>query len=118
MSDDGGGEGEGAPAPSSEINLDFLRRYWALPKRVQGRAREQYRLWRRDPSHPGLQFKRVSPSLPLWSVRVDRNHRAAGVYEGGLITWFFIGTHAEYDRLLKNAKARVRGQRPTRRGRR
>jgi hypothetical protein len=113
VSDDDGGT-----SPNSEINLAFLRRYWALRKPVQDRAREQYRLWRGDPSHPGLQFKRVSSSLPLWSVRVDRDHRAAGLYEGGLVTWFFIGTHAEYDRLLSNAKARVRTQRPTRPGRR
>lgn len=28
-------------------------------------------------------------------------HRAVGVLEGDAVTWFWIGTHSEYDALLK-----------------
>jgi hypothetical protein len=35
-------------------------------------------------------------------VRVTKSYRAVGVREGDTIIWFFIGTHAEYDRMLEN----------------
>lgn len=99
---------------TSRINLDFLKLYWALPRDVQDRARTAYRQWEADASHPGLDFKRVHPTFPLWSARIDQNYRAVGLRvagpEGGEITWFFVGTHAAYDRLLRRAQGPIRGQ--------
>lgn len=37
----------------------------------------------------------------VWSVRVNQNYRALGRPRGNLVVWFWIGTHAEYDQLLK-----------------
>jgi hypothetical protein len=67
---------------------------------IQRRARAAYRRFQNDPTHPGLQFKRLHTSLPLWSVRITDSYRAVGVRDDASIVWFFIGTHAEYDRLL------------------
>ena len=39
----------------------------------------------------------------VWSVRINQNYRALGRRKGALIVWFWIGTHAEYDRLVKHA---------------
>jgi hypothetical protein len=87
----------------SRLHPSFRRAFAKLPRDVQERAREAYRRFQSDPSHPGLQFKRLRASLPLWSVRVTDNYRAVGVREADdTIIWFFIGTHAEYDRLLAN----------------
>ncbi|MFA7370228.1 MAG: hypothetical protein WC334_11335 [Kiritimatiellales bacterium] len=36
----------------------------------------------------------------LWSVRVGRRYRALAVQEEDTLIWFWIGTHAEYDRLI------------------
>jgi len=47
-----------------------------------------------------LQFKRVSYHQPIYSARVDLNHRALGLWEGDTISWFWIGTHADYDKFL------------------
>jgi hypothetical protein len=60
-------------------------------------ADKNYRLLRTDPRHPSLHFKRVGK---LWAVRVGDHYRALGtdVVEG--VQWFWIGTHADYDRLL------------------
>jgi hypothetical protein len=33
-------------------------------------------------------------------VRVSRGWRAVGLQEGVTIYWFWIGSHAEYDKLL------------------
>jgi len=60
-----------------------------------------YRQFLLNPDHPGLQFKQVHPTLPVWSVRITASYRAVGVRtKPDTIVWFFIGTHAEYERLL------------------
>jgi hypothetical protein len=37
-----------------------------------------------------------------YSARVGIGYRAVGVLDGDTITWFWIGSHANYDRLLEN----------------
>ncbi len=75
----------------------FWSGYNHLPKTIQLRARKQYQLWLDDPQHPSLRFKKVGE---FWSARVTGAYRAVGIKDGDTIVWFFIGTHAEYDRLL------------------
>lgn len=48
----------------------------------------------------GLYFKQVHSKKPIYSVRVTRDYRALGIRDGDEIVWFWIGSHAEYDRLL------------------
>jgi hypothetical protein len=45
-----------------------------------------------------LHFKRIGP---YWSARVGLHHRALAVPSAHHAIWFWIGTHAEYDRILK-----------------
>jgi hypothetical protein len=42
----------------------------------------------------------VSDEDPLYSVRIGTNHRALGLLKGDTITWFWIGTHDEYERVI------------------
>jgi hypothetical protein len=86
---------------NSVLTEDFIACFRALPDSVQDLARKNYRLWRNDSAHPSLHFKRVHSTEPLYSVRVGRGWRALGLLEGDAITWFWIGSHAEYDRLIK-----------------
>jgi mRNA-degrading endonuclease RelE of RelBE toxin-antitoxin system len=85
---------------TSRLHASFRRDFAKLPQRIQERARTAYRLFKADPFHPGLQFKRLHATLPLWSVRVTDSYRAVGIRSDEEIVWFFIGTHADYDRLL------------------
>jgi mRNA-degrading endonuclease RelE of RelBE toxin-antitoxin system len=85
---------------TSRLQPSFRRDFARLPRDIQQRARTAYRRFLADPTHPSLQFKRLHTRLPLWSVRVTDSYRAVGVRDGEEIVWFFIGTHAEYDRLL------------------
>jgi hypothetical protein len=39
---------------------------------------------------------------PIYSVRITLAYRTVGVLKNDEITWFWIGNHAEYDRLLKS----------------
>ncbi len=71
-----------------------------LPKEVQDRAYESYALFKRDHSHPSLRFKKVHTTLPVYSARVTRDCRAVGIFKDNLIVWFWIGTHADYERVL------------------
>ena len=36
----------------------------------------------------------------LVSVRVGRRYRALGYQENDEVSWFWIGSHADYDRLV------------------
>ncbi len=79
----------------------FVRLLAELPPDVVKQAKEAYRLWTRDPSHPGLRFKRIQNLDNVWSVRISKNYRAVGVRDGEKVVWFWIGSHADYDQLLK-----------------
>lgn len=67
----------------------------------QAKIRNAYHLWRENPEHPSLRFKKVHPRLPIYSVRVDLNWRAVGALEGDTMLWFWIGPHSGYEALLK-----------------
>lgn len=77
----------------------FWDRYRRLPVEVQRLADGCYALLRQDSRHPSPHLKKVGR---LWSVRVGLHHRALTVEDGADLVWFWIGTHAEYDRLLGN----------------
>lgn len=85
----------------SRATPGFWRFYGRLPRGLQRRARKAYRLWQADPSHPSLQFKRVDGQEPIYSVRITDNFRALGLLEGDTVIWYWIGSHDEYERLLK-----------------
>ena len=80
-------------------------RFWAayreLPPEIRDLARKAFGLFRDNPRHPSLQFKKVHDDS-IYSVRVTLGYRALGLLEGEEVEWFWIGTHAEYDRLLEN----------------
>ena len=86
---------------TSRTTRAFRERFHRLPQEVQQQARAAYRLWRRDPRHPSLHFKRVHPTEPFYSVRVGRGWRALGIQRTpDQMLWFWIGSHGDYDRLL------------------
>ena len=48
--------------PEIALTAGFLGRLGRLPDSVRQQASHAYALWRADPHHPSLQFKRVSQS--------------------------------------------------------
>ncbi len=76
---------------------DFWARFDALPQHVQELARQNFELLKLSPSHPSLHFKSVGKYR---SARVGLKFRALGVEVEDGVLWFWIGSHAEYDRLL------------------
>ncbi len=78
----------------------FREAFAELPLHVQRKAGEAYHLWQHNPQHPGLQFKQVHTREPISSVRVGIGWRAVGVKSDDTMVWFWIGSHADYDKLL------------------
>lgn len=75
----------------------FWRYFDILPEQIQQLARRSYDRLKADPRHPSLHLKKVGR---YFSVRVGLRYRALGVEVRDGILWFWIGTHAEYDKLL------------------
>ena len=75
--------------------------YASLPEDVQMRAKRAYQLFQRNPSHPGLNFKKADYQNDIYSARVGLGYRAVGQMDGEDIVWFWIGPHGEYDKLLQ-----------------
>lgn len=85
----------------SRTTTQFRKLFADLPKQVQQQARTAYRQFQEDPNYPSLCFKKVHPELPIYSARISKNYRAVGQVDGDTVIWFWIGSHAEYDRLLR-----------------
>jgi hypothetical protein len=77
----------------------FWSAYHELPLAVRNLADRNYALLEENPQHPSLHFKKTGR---YWSVRVGISHRALGVPAENGIVWFWIGTHAEYDVLIRS----------------
>jgi hypothetical protein len=77
---------------------DFWSSYKSLPAAIQVLADRAFSLLKADPHHPSLHFKKVDA---FWSVRVGIHHRALGVGIEDGILWFWIGSHADYDRMTR-----------------
>jgi hypothetical protein len=55
---------------NSHIIRRFREMFAALPVHVRRQAREAYRLFQQNPSHPGLHIKQVHADPQLYSARV------------------------------------------------
>ena len=75
----------------------FWALYEALPSGVRIVADKNFELLKADPRHASLHFKRIGE---IWSVRVGDRYRALGHDVPDGIQWFWIGSHAEYEKLI------------------
>lgn len=76
---------------------DFWSCYRQLPKQVQRLADTNFELLKADPLHPSLHFKKIGRYR---TVRVGLHYRALAVEAPEGLLWFWIGSHAEYDKIL------------------
>lgn len=87
---------------NSRTTTKFWRLYDKLPKEIKAQAKKNYKLFREDPTHPGLFFKKVHPQQPIFSIRISKDYRAIGIKDANNIIWFWIGSHSDYDKLLQS----------------
>lgn len=81
----------------SQTLPSFWEAYRTLDDSSRQQAKKAYRLWLDNPYHPSLHFKCINRNESVWSARISRSHRALGIYEGDTVTWFWIGSHDEYE---------------------
>lgn len=72
--------------------------YLALPAEVRRQAREAFHKFSADPSHPSLRFKPLQRYPGYWSARVGLSYRSVCRRSGDTVYWFWIGSHADFDR--------------------
>ena len=75
----------------------FWRLYRQLSPQVRALADKNFQILKADSKHPSLHFKKIGR---LWSVRVGAHYRALGLDRPDGVVWFWIGSHADYDKLL------------------
>jgi hypothetical protein len=71
--------------------------YEALPDDTRKLADKNYQILKSDSRYPSLHFKKIGK---LWSVRIGAHYRALAVEVEGGLYWIWIGTHAEYDKIV------------------
>jgi hypothetical protein len=79
------------------VSPRFWALYESLPSETRALADKTYQLLKADRRHPSLHFKKLGKH---WSVRVGAHFRALAVPVEGDMYWIWIGSHAEYDKLI------------------
>ncbi|MBI3119606.1 MAG: hypothetical protein HYZ00_13005 [Candidatus Hydrogenedentes bacterium] len=77
----------------------FWQRHDALPRDIQEQSHKAFALLKANPKHPSLHFKKVGA---FWSARIGQAYRTPAIEDGEDLIWVWIGTHAEYERILRS----------------
>ena len=72
----------------------FWRCYQRLPKHIQKLADKNFALFKENPRHPSLDFRKKGG---VYTAEIGRSHRALARERGGGYYWFWIGTHEDYN---------------------
>ena len=84
---------------NSHITDKFRKAFAELPADVRKQPRQAYLLL--NPYHPSLRFKSIHSTRPIYSVRIGQDYRGVGIRDGDDIIWYWIGSHADYDKLIR-----------------
>jgi hypothetical protein len=85
----------------SFVTASFRKLYAELPDQVQNLADEKYRLFQDDPFHPSLEFQAKGK---VWTVAIGRSYRAIARRIGNDLHWVWVGSHEDYNKVLKRLK--------------
>jgi mRNA-degrading endonuclease RelE of RelBE toxin-antitoxin system len=78
----------------------FWKAYHKLNRETKSRAKKAFEIWAENPFHPSLHFKCINTQENIWAVRITLGYRALGLLEGDTVTWFWIGSHDDYQRYF------------------
>jgi hypothetical protein len=77
---------------------EFWLHYEHLPVAIRAQAKKAFERFRHNPCLPSFRFKPLKGHTNVWSVRVGLHYRAVALRTGDTLRWFWIGSHAEFDR--------------------
>jgi mRNA-degrading endonuclease RelE of RelBE toxin-antitoxin system len=86
---------------NSYISNEFIELFNKLPESVQKQAKKSFKIWKKNPNHPSLQYKKIHNDKQIWSVRISLKWRILGLRKMDDIYWFWIGSHSDYEKLIK-----------------
>jgi hypothetical protein len=95
------------PNLPSKRASSFKKLYARLPENAQHEADEAYQQFRENPDAHGLNFKQIVGAY--YSARVGGGYRALAVRQADYWLWFWIGTHADYDKFLDQLRRGKQG---------
>jgi hypothetical protein len=76
----------------------FWKCFEKLPEPIQELSHKNFQLLKADPRHPSLHFKKIGN---FWSVRIGLDHRALALEDNDDFIWAWIGSHDDYERMIK-----------------
>jgi hypothetical protein len=86
---------------------EFCRLLDGLDPLARHRFDLAFRAYRRDPKLVRFELKcRLSDRTPIYGAEAGQNLRALAMRKDDVVYWFWLGTHEDYDRILKD----MRGQ--------
>ena len=89
----------------SHVLPSFKKSFQILPKEIKHKAKEAYKIWKKNPFDNSLNFKQIHPTKPIYSLQITLNWRAVGIRkEKNTMLWFWIGSHEEYNKLIKHIR--------------
>ena len=77
----------------------FWSHYRQLPPDIQKLADKNFALFKENPQHPSLGFRKKGG---VYTAEIGRSYRALAREREGGYYWFWIGTHADYDDIIKS----------------
>ena len=69
-----------------------------LPKHIRTKYQRAMSVLRANPKHPSLHFKKIGK---FWSIRISSFYRALAVKDKDDYIWVWIGSHDDYEKMLK-----------------
>jgi hypothetical protein len=81
---------------TSHALKSFWKCYEQLPANVQKLADKKFALFKANPRHPSLDFRKKGE---VYTVEIGRSYRAIARERNGHYYWFWIGTHEEYNKF-------------------
>ena len=78
---------------------NFKKLFLNLPLEIKRLAYKNYILWKNNHLYPSIRYKDIGNNLR--SVRIGDHYRAIGTVDADVIIWFWIGTHEEYNKIIK-----------------
>lgn len=86
----------------SKTTARFRKAFANLPEEIKSIARNKYELWKNNPYHNSLRYRKITNSEQVFPIRISEGYRALGVKKDETMIWFWIGSHSEYVELVRN----------------
>lgn len=84
---------------------EFRKLFQQLPKHIRSLATKAFKLWLKDPNHKSLRLHRLKNRNKAkhiegsYSVSINMQYRAIFFVKDNVNYWYWIGTHADYDKF-------------------